>query len=273
MFKLITFPLNSEIKRDLANPYIHIKEKVGPPLVFLAVAEAFWIHFKVSFVAAFIASLPIIFYQLWSFIAPGLLEKEKGYVMPFVLFATLLFPVGSLFCFYVVLPFSLTFLLGYKTASLTPMLSVEKYIDCCLKFILAFGLIFELPVVILYLTRFGIVSPKTLAKHRKYAVLFSFIAAAILTPTPDAFNQVLMAIPIILLYEIGMLLSIIIGILSALLAGALYRRSAAHDLHELGTGFFLHDIGKKVWVDQAPPASPVTPPWALRNMDEPDFIV
>ncbi|MDA8239449.1 MAG: twin-arginine translocase subunit TatC [Nitrospiraceae bacterium] len=210
LFKLITFPLNSEIKLDLANPYIRIEEKVGPPLVFLAVAEAFWIHFKVSFVAAFIASLPIIFYQLWSFIAPGLLEKEKRYVMPFVLFATLLFLVGSLFCFYVVLPFSLTFLLGYKTASLTPMLSVEKYIDFCLKFILAFGLIFELPVVILYLTRFGIVSPKTLAKHRKYAVLFSFIAAAILTPTPDAFNQVLMAIPIILLYEIGMLLSIII---------------------------------------------------------------
>jgi sec-independent protein translocase protein TatC len=154
-----------------------------------------------------IVSLPVILFQLWSFIAPGLIEREKRYVVPFVLLATLFFVTGALFCFLIVLPFSLTFLLGYKTASITPMLSVENYINFCLKFILAFGLIFELPVVILYLTRFGIVSPKTLAKHRKYAVLFSFVAAAILTPTPDAFNQVLMAVPIIFLYEIGMLLS------------------------------------------------------------------
>jgi sec-independent protein translocase protein TatC len=210
LFEIITFPLNSEIKLDRTNPYIHLKEKAGTPLVFLAVAEAFWMNLKVSFVAAFIVSLPIIFYQLWRFIAPGLLEKEKRYFIPFVVFATLLFLIGTLFCFLVVLPFSLSFLLGYKTPSLTPMLSVGKYIDFCLKFILAFGAIFELPLVILYLTKFGIVSPKTLSKHRKYAVLFSFIAAAILTPTPDAFNQALMAIPIILLYEIGMLLSIII---------------------------------------------------------------
>ena len=104
----------------------------------------------------------------------------------------------------------MTFLLGYKTGSLTPMISVGSYIDFCLKFILAFGAIFELPLVIVFLAKFGIVSPGSLAKHRKYAILFSFIAAAILTPTPDAFNQVLMAVPIIILYEIGILLSIII---------------------------------------------------------------
>lgn len=210
LFNILTFPLKTEIKLDLVNPYIHIKEKVAPPLVVFTVAEAFWMHLKVSFVAAFIVSLPVIFYQLWRFISPGLLAKEKRYVMPFVLFSTLLFLIGALFCFAIILPFAITFLLGYKTASFTPMLSVEKYIDFCLKLILAFGAIFELPLAILFLTRFGIVSPKTLAKHRKYAVLFAFIAAAILTPTPDVFNQVLMAVPIILLYEIGVLLSAII---------------------------------------------------------------
>jgi len=91
--------------------------------------------------------------------------------------------------------------------SLTPMISVEKYIDFCLKFILAFGIVFELPVVIVFLTRSGIVSTKTLSKNRKYAVLLAFVAAAILTPTPDAFNQTLMAVPIILLYETGIIAS------------------------------------------------------------------
>jgi sec-independent protein translocase protein TatC len=121
--------------------------------------------------------------------------------------ATLLFSSGAFFCFFVILPFAMTFLLGYRTETLMPMLSVGSYIDFCLKFILAFGAIFELPLVIIFLTRFGIVSPALLSKNRKYAMLVAFIIAAVLTPTPDAFNQILMAVPIIILYEIGILLS------------------------------------------------------------------
>jgi sec-independent protein translocase protein TatC len=210
LFKLLTFPLKSEIILDFKNPYFHIKEKTPVSLVFLAPAEAFWMHMKVSFVASFIFALPVIFYQIWKFISPGLLSKEKKYLIPFLVSSTALFLTGSLFCFAIILPFAMTFLLGYKIGSLTPMISVGSYIDFCLKFILAFGAIFELPLVIIFLTKFGIVSPGSLAKNRKYAVLFSFISAAILTPTPDAFNQVLMAVPIIILYEIGILLSRII---------------------------------------------------------------
>jgi sec-independent protein translocase protein TatC len=99
------------------------------------------------------------------------------------------------------------FLLTYKTGALTPMLSVGDYTDFCLKFVLAFGAIFELPIVILFLTRAGIISTKALAKNRKYAFLIAFILAAILTPTPDAFNQTLMAVPIIILYEVGIIVS------------------------------------------------------------------
>lgn len=210
LFKLLTFPLTTEMSISLHNPYILMKQKTAPPLVFFAVAEAFWMHFKISFVAAFIVSLPVIFYQLWSFIAPGLHPKEKKYVLPFVLLSTFLFVAGAAFCFVIVLPFAITFLLGYKTASFTPMLSIEKYVDFCLKFILSFGGIFELPLIIVFLARFGIVSPDTLAKQRKYAVLFSFVLAAVLTPTPDAFNQMLMAIPIMILYEAGILAARII---------------------------------------------------------------
>ena len=130
--------------------------------------------------------------------------------MPFIFSSTILFLAGALFCFVIILPFAMTFLLGYKTGSLTPMISVGSYVDFCMKLILAFGAIFELPLAIIFLAKLGIVSPAGLAKNRKYAILLSFVAAATLTPTPDAFNQTLMAVPIIILYEIGILLSMII---------------------------------------------------------------
>ncbi len=207
IFSILIFPLKAEVKVALESPFFRITEKKAASLVFLAPAEAFWMHLKVAFIASLIISLPVIFIQFWKFIAPGLLPEEKKYFIPFLFSATLLFTAGAIFCFLVILPFAMTFLLGYKTAHLMPMLSVGSYVDFCLKFILAFGAIFELPLIIIFLTRFGFVTPATLSKHRKYAVLAAFVMAAVLTPTPDAFNQVLMAIPIIFLYEIGILLS------------------------------------------------------------------
>ena len=209
IFKALTFPLRYEIGFTMKYPFILlVPSKIHhPSLVFLAPAEAFWMHLKVSFVAGLILTLPVILHQLWKFISPGLLAKEKKYVVPFVGSATILFFIGAVFCFLFVLPFAMSFLLTYKTGSLTPMLSVGSYVDFCLKFILAFGAVFELPIVIVFLARVGIVTPKALAKNRKYAVLAAFIIAAILTPTPDAFNQTLMAVPMIVLYEAGVLVS------------------------------------------------------------------
>ncbi len=168
-------------------------------------------HIKISFISAFVISSPLIFYEVWKFIAPGLLEKEKKYTLPFVITTTFLFSIGALFCFIIILPFAMNFLLTYKTESLQPMLSVGRYIDFCLKFIVAFGAIFELPVVTVFLTKMGIVTPEFLAKNRKYAVLIAFVIAALLTPTPDAFNQSLMAIPMIVLYEAGIWVSKILS--------------------------------------------------------------
>lgn len=209
IFKLLTIPLRFDLHIKLASPYLELIPKENPveKLVFLAPAEAFWMHIKVSIVAGIILSLPVILYQVWRFIAPGLLPSEKKYLGPFIVAGTGLFLIGDLFCFIIILPFAMGFLLTYKTGSLLPMISVGSYIDFCLKFLLAFGTIFELPIIILFLTKMGIVTPKMLAKNRKYAILIAFILAAILTPTPDAFNQSLMAGPILVLYEAGIIIS------------------------------------------------------------------
>ena len=211
IFKFIMFPLRYNLDFSVKNMYVHFvpQDKLqNTKLVFLAPAEAFWMNLKVSFVAGLMLSLPVMFHQLWKFISPGLLPKERRYVIPFIFSATGLFLFGAAFCFFIVLPFAMGFLLTYKVGDfLMPMLSVGQYVDFCLRFILAFGAVFELPIIIIFLTKMGIVTPKTLAKNRKYAVLIAFILAAFLTPTPDAFNQTLMALPIILLYEIGIWIS------------------------------------------------------------------
>ncbi|MBI4684121.1 MAG: twin-arginine translocase subunit TatC [Nitrospirae bacterium] len=212
IFSFIMFPLKYSLYFSASSPFIHVMPQAKLPhdmkLVFLAPAEAFWMNMKVALVAGLFLASPIIFHQLWKFISPGLLSREKKYVLPFVFSATVLFLTGALFCFFIVLPFAMEFLLTYKVGDiLMPMLSVGQYVDFCLKFILGFGAVFELPIAIIFATRTGLVTPKTLAKNRKYAVLTAFILAAILTPTPDVFNQTLMAVPIIVLYEIGILVS------------------------------------------------------------------
>lgn len=211
-YRWLIKPMREDIVLSLNAPYVSFapREKIYN-LVFVAPAEAFWTHMKVALIAAIVIAIPILFWQLWSFLSPGLHKKEKRMAIPFVGITSLLFIVGTSFCFIVVLPFAMNFLLNFRSESLTPMISVERYVDFCLKFILAFGAIFELPVVLVFLTRMGIVSTDVLAKNRKYAVLMAFVVAAILTPTPDAFNQTLMAVPIIVLYEAGIWSSRILG--------------------------------------------------------------
>ena len=209
ILKFLMFPLRYNLAFSVRKMYLYFvpADKLqNTKLVFLAPAEGFWMNMKIAFVAGLILALPVIFQQLWSFISPGLHHKEKKYVVPFVFIATGLFLVGVAFCFFIVLPFAMSFLLTYKVGDfMMPMLSVGQYTDFCLKFLLAFGIVFELPIFIVFFTRIGLVTPQTLAKHRRYAVLIAFIVAAIITPTPDAFNQTLMALPMVLLYEVGII--------------------------------------------------------------------
>lgn len=214
IFRLLVMPMNSDMVFSGSPPFLNLVPRAEgiTKLVFLAPAEAFWAHMKISMIAAIVAGVPVLLFEIWRFISPGLNASERRYALPFIVTGTGLFFVGALFCFFIILPFAMRFLLTYKTESLQAMITVEKYIDFCLKFILAFGLIFELPIVILFLTRMGIVSTDTLARNRKYAVLAAFIASAFLTPTPDAFNQILMAVPMIVLYEAGLLASRIFSV-------------------------------------------------------------
>lgn len=209
---ILMFPLKYSLDFSVREFYLHFvpDDKLGgnTKLVFLAPAEAFWMNIRISIVAGLVFALPVIFHQFWKFISPGLLPKEKKYALPFIFSATGLFIFGAAFCLFIVLPFAMSFLLAFTVGDfLMPMLSVGHYIDFSLKFILAFGAVFQLPIVIIFLTKMGIVNPKTLTKNRRYAVLAAFVLAAFLTPTPDLFNQMLMAVPMILLYEVGIWIS------------------------------------------------------------------
>jgi len=203
----IALPFSEKIVDFLARPVT----KLGYKLVFTAPAEAFWVQMKVGLIVGLFIASPGILWQVWKFIAPGLHEHEKKYAAPFVIIGSLLFILGGIFSLFVVTPYAIAFLLSYARESLQPMITLENHIDFLLKFTLAFGAVFELPLAITLLARMGLVTSKQLAKNRKYAILGAFIAGAVLTPTPDAFNQTLMAGPLIILYEVGILSARLFG--------------------------------------------------------------
>jgi sec-independent protein translocase protein TatC len=183
----------------------------GQKLVFVAPTEAFWVYMKVALIAGIVLAMPVILYQIWAFVAPGLYTHEKRYALPFVIVGSLFFALGAAFAQLVVIPFAMRFLVSFPGPDLAPMISINSYVDFILKFTLAFGVVFELPVAITIASRIGIVTPKMLAKNRKYAILINFVVAAALTPTPDIFNQVLMAGPLCLLYELGIISARLFG--------------------------------------------------------------
>ncbi|NWG02507.1 MAG: twin-arginine translocase subunit TatC [Syntrophaceae bacterium] len=182
----------------------------GGSLVFISVAEAFFTYMKVSFIAGIILTSPFVLYQIWAFVAPGLYQKEKKYVIPLILSGSFFFILGVLFGYFVAIPVGFKFLLGYATDFIKPLPSMKEYLSFSVKFLLAFGLVFEFPVVLVILARIGVVDAKTLARNRKYAILLIFIFAAVMTP-PDIISQVLMALPLMGLYELSILFSKIFG--------------------------------------------------------------
>ena len=184
--------------------------KVQP--VFTTPTEAFWTYMKVAVILGLFISMPAILYQVWRFVAPGLHAHERKYAAPFILVSSLLFLLGGAFAMLGVIPFAMQFLVNFgQQQGLQPMITISASIDFILKFTLAFGLVFELPVVITILSMIGVVTPQFLSKNRKYAILINFIIAAILTPTPDVFNQFLMAAPMCVLYEVGIICARIFG--------------------------------------------------------------
>lgn len=187
-----------------------VQKPLNQKLIFISPTEAFFVNLKVAFFAAIFLSLPVIIYQLWAFVAPGLLEKEKKYTLPFIISATICFIIGAGFCYFIVLPVGTKFLLSFAGGELKPMISVNNYISFISRFMIAFGAVFEFPVVIFFLSKVGIVTPEILSKNRRYSILGIFIISAILTP-PDVFTMFLMAIPLMGLYEISILIAKFFG--------------------------------------------------------------
>jgi len=172
-------------------------------LIYTGLTQAFFTYMKIAFFSSLVLTSPFIFYQVWRFIAPALLPEEKKYVVPFVLSSTTLFLGGVLFGYFVVLPPAFEFFVSFNNEYLRAMISFNEYLSLFIKFLLGFGLSFQLPVLIFFLAKLGIVTDRMLSQYRKYSILLIFIAAAILTPSPDALSQILMAIPLLFLYEIS----------------------------------------------------------------------
>lgn len=178
----------------------------GESLAFTKLTEPFMVYIKVSFLAAIFVISPFIFFQFWKFVAPGLYQREKKYVIPFVFFSSAFFAAGGLFAYYVVFPFACRFFLGMG-ADFQPVIKMEEYFSLAIRVILGIALVFELPTLVFFLSRMGLITAKWMAKKFKYAFLAIFIIAAIITPTPDPITQSIVAVPMLFLYGLSILIA------------------------------------------------------------------
>jgi sec-independent protein translocase protein TatC len=173
-------------------------------LVYTGPTEAFFTYLKVAFLVGLLLAVPVIMYQLWMFIAPGLYHKEKRLLLPIVFLSSFFFLGGALFGYFVVFPFGFKFFMGFASDFIKPLPSMKEYLSFSTKLLIAFGLVFELPLFVTFLAKLGLVDVQFLKTKRKYAILLFFVFAAILTP-PDVVTQVMMALPLMLLYEISII--------------------------------------------------------------------
>jgi len=187
--------------------YILMQPVPGLELVYTEVTEMLGTYIKVSLYSALVLILPFIVYQAVIFVRPALTSKEKSYLYIMLPSVFLLFSIGAVFAYFVLLPPALKFLFTFGSDIATPMIRVENYISVLTKLIFWIGLCFEIPLVIFFLTKIGILKPQWLSKYRRLAYVLAFVLGAIITPTFDPINQSLVAVPIILLYECGFLLS------------------------------------------------------------------
>jgi len=206
---VLSYGFKEKLFQILTRPLISVM-KTGDKLIFTGLPEAFFTYLKVAFLSGIILATPIIFYEFWMFVAPGLYNKEKRLMFPIVFLSTLFFVGGSFFGYFIVFPYGFKFFLGFASEIIQPLPSMREYLSFASKLLLAFGLVFELPLVITFLAKLGMVSVSFLKKNRKYALLLFFVGAAILTP-PDVVTQVMMALPLMVLYEISIVGARIFG--------------------------------------------------------------
>ncbi len=182
----------------------------GVKMAYTSLTAPFMLYLKVSFLTALFITSPFIFLQLWYFVAPGLYQREKKYVIPFVLFTTFFFLLGALFGYFVVFPWACRFFLNLG-GDFNPVLTVDTYFSFSLRVLLGIALVFELPTLVFFLSKLGLITSRWMVKNFKYAVLAVFIIAAVITPTPDMVTQSIIAVPMLGLYGLGILISFFFG--------------------------------------------------------------
>jgi len=182
----------------------------GQKLIYTAPHEAFMTYLKVALLAGIGLAVPVILYQFWAFVAPGLYEHERRYLLPIVFLSSLFFLGGALFGYFIVFPFGFKFFVSFANESITPMISTKEFLSFAARLLVAFGVVFELPILTFFLTKMGLVTADFLRRWRKYAIVLVFVVAAVLTP-PDVFTQSLMAVPLIILYETSVFIARIFG--------------------------------------------------------------
>ena len=206
---IVSYGFKEKIFHFLTLPLISVMQ-TDDNLIFTGLPEAFFTYLKVSLLSGLMLAAPVLLYQFWMFVAPGLYGKERKLLIPIVFLSSFFFIGGALFGYFIVFPFGFKFFLGFATETIRPLPSMREYLSFSSKLLLAFGLVFELPLIITFLARLGIVTVEFLKKNRKYALLLFFVFAAVLTP-PDVVTQILMAFPLMLLYEISILGARIFG--------------------------------------------------------------
>lgn len=208
---LLCYGLSEQLFLFISRP-VRAVLPAGSSLVFINATEPFFTYLKIAAFGGLLLAMPVIFWQLWQFVAPGLYGKEKRITLPFVLASCACFAVGAWFGFQYVFPMVFRFLVQFGTGGgdIEAMLSMGAYLSLSSKLLLAFGLVFELPIIIFFLARIGIVDHHWLSRNRKYAFLVAFVVGAILTP-PDIISQLSLAIPFMLLYEVGIVVARLFG--------------------------------------------------------------
>jgi len=200
---------SKDLYKILAKPVTQYLPE-GTQLAYTTLTAPFMLYIKVSFLAAILFTSPVIFLQIWYFIAPGLYQKEKKYVIPFVVFTSFFFMLGAVFGYFVVFPWACRFFLGMGS-DFQAVITVDKYFSLALRVLLGISLVFELPTLVFFLARMGLITSRWMVRNFKYAVLGVFIIAAIITPTPDMVTQSIIAVPMLGLYGLSILIAMIFG--------------------------------------------------------------
>ena len=205
LFTCAAFPCTGWLLDVLTYPNTRLANPAR--LVFLKPTGMLMVRMEIALGVGLVAALPVILYQLWQFVTPGLLPKERRYILPTLFFTTVCFLLGAVFCYFVLIPIVLPFLFSMGTESIEAVININDYMSFVLRLVLMTGVVWELPVLSFFLSRIGLVTPKFLRKYRRHSIVIIFIVSAVVTPTIDPISQGILAVPLLLLYEISIAVS------------------------------------------------------------------